>query len=71
MPKNRYPTITILLVDKVRSLPDLSHLGAALADDAADELVGDGHLVGLLAVLAPALTRQHREGWGRDVNASA
>ena len=71
MPKNRYPTITILLVDKVRSLPDLSHLGAALADDATDELVGDGHLVGLLVVLAPALTRQHREGWGRDVNASA
>ena len=56
--------------DKVRILPDLCHLGAALADDAADELIGDGHLVGLLAVLAPALTRQHRKGWGRDLTAT-
>ena len=30
--------------------PDLSNLGAALADDAPDDLVGDGHLVGLMCV---------------------
>jgi len=42
-----------------RKLPDLSHLGAALADDAADELVGDGHLVALLGVRRPPLAAQH------------
>ena len=36
--------------------PDLRHLGAPLADDAANELVGDGHLVSLLlGSLAPRL----------------
>ena len=30
--------------------PDLSNLGAALADDAPDDLVGDGHLMGLVGV---------------------
>ena len=29
--------------------PDFRHLGSTLSDDAADELVGDGHLVGLLS----------------------
>ena len=44
--------------------PDLSDFGAALAYDAADQLVGNGHLVGLLAARAPPLTAQHRQGWG-------
>ena len=32
---------------KKSHLPDLGDFGASLADDAADELVGHGHLVGL------------------------
>ena len=44
--------------------PDLSDFGPALAYDAADQLVGNGHLVGLLAARAPPLTAQHRQGWG-------
>ena len=44
--------------------PDLGHLGASLADDAADELVRDGHLVALLPARAPGLacTSQQRQG---------
>ena len=36
--------------------PDLSNLGAALADDAPDDLVGDGHLVGLMCVRTATTT---------------
>ena len=43
--------------------PDLSDFGAALADDAADQLVGNGHLVGLLAACTAPLTAEHRQGW--------
>ena len=43
-------------------LPDLGHFGSPLADDAADELVGDGHLVGLLAVRRSPLSAQHGKG---------
>lgn len=48
---------------KKRILPDLGHFGSPLADDAADELVGDGHLVGLLAVRRSPLSAQHGKGW--------
>ena len=34
--------------DQSTGLPDFRNLGAALADDAADDLVGHGHLVGLV-----------------------
>ena len=44
--------------------PDLSNLGAALADDAPDDLVGDGHLVGLLGARAPGLARTSQQGQG-------
>ena len=47
--------------------PDLSDFGAALADDAADQLVGNGHLVGLLAACTAPLTAEHRQGWGELV----
>ncbi len=42
-------------------LPDLGDLGARLADDAADELVGDGHLVGLVRAGRPALSGEQRQ----------
>ena len=45
------------VLDPVPAIPDLSNLGAALADDAADDLVGDRHLVGLVGLgdhLVPA-----------------
>jgi len=45
-----------------RQLSDLGHFGSPLADDAADELVGDGHLVGLLAVRRSPLSAQHGKG---------
>ena len=48
---------------KVKVIPDLSHFGAALPNDASDELVGDGHLVGLLAVRRTPLPAQHGKGW--------
>ena len=35
--------------------PDLRHLGAALADDAADELIGHSHLMTLLLAGVPGL----------------
>ena len=38
--------------------PYFRHLGAALADDAADELVGDGHLMALLLAGVPGLPSQ-------------
>ena len=44
-------------------IPDLSHFGSALADDAANELVGDGHLMRLLAVRRSPLPAQHGKGW--------
>ena len=43
-------------------LPNLGHLGAGLANDAADELVGHGHLVGLVGTGRPTLTRKQGEG---------
>jgi len=58
----RVPVLTVGDADhRTRELPDLGHLGAALADDASDELVGDGHLVGLLGVRRPPLAAQHRQ----------
>ena len=42
--------------------PDLSNFGSSLADDAPDQLVGDGHLVRLLAVRAAPLPAQHCKG---------
>jgi len=53
---------------RARQLPDLCHLGASLADDAADELVGDGHLVGLLGARAPGLARTSQQGQGGGVD---
>jgi hypothetical protein len=40
------------------ALPDLGHLGASLADDAADEFIGYGHFVGLMSAGRPTLTRK-------------
>jgi hypothetical protein len=42
-------------------LPDFGDLGARLADDAADELVGDGHLVGLVGAGRPTLSGEQRQ----------
>ena len=45
------------------SSPDLGHFRASLADDAANQLVGDGHLVGLLlGGGTPALAGEKGEG---------
>ena len=49
------------------SSPDLRYFRSSLPDDAADELVGDGHLVGLLlGSLVPSLTCQKGESWNRN-----
>lgn len=44
--------------------PDLRNLGASLPDDAADDLVWDGHLVSLVAAgqLVPAASRAGQRG---------
>jgi hypothetical protein len=43
-------------------LPDLGHLGAGLADDAADEFIGYGHLVSLMGAGRPTLAREQGKG---------
>ena len=45
--------------DETKILPDLCHFRSSLADDAADQLVGDRHLVGLLAARGTTLATQH------------
>ncbi len=44
---------------KTKILPDLCHFRSSLADDAADQLVGHRHLVGLLAARGTTLAAQH------------
>ena len=44
---------------KTNIAPDLCHFRSSLADDAADQLVGHRHLVGLLAARGTTLATQH------------
>ena len=37
------------------NIPDFRHFGAGLANDAANQLIGDGHLVGLVGAGRAAL----------------
>ena len=48
---------------KTKILPDLCHFRSSLADDAADQLVGDRHLVGLLAARGTTMAAQHGKRW--------
>ena len=49
---------TLILQQQIPRPPDLCHLGAAFADDAADELIGHGHLMALLLAGVPGLPSQ-------------
>ena len=48
----------------MESPPDFGDLGAAFADDTANDLVGDGHLVGLVGV---GTTATSSAGWNKKV----